>query len=111
MLRDREIFYEISKRTGVNPNVIEIVMGTYYEVLKECIENQVAVKIGELGKFTCTVRKPIKNLMCNNFGDEVIYVDAKGYIAPHFKISRKWKRELQEKTGFDEMEELEEKED
>lgn len=105
-ITETELIKEVVKRTGLPLNAVFQAVNAYYDIIKECIENGVEVKMGELGTMGWKMKQP-------NYG--VVYYDFKtkqplppqdtpGFWIPYFTPRQKWKRELKEKTKFWERE-------
>lgn len=105
MLTKVEILEELYNRTGLPQDTLWTVISTYADIIKECILNQVEVPLLGLGTFSFKEWKPTDKVMQfedSKFGirkGETYHV--KGYLAPWFKPSDPWKKELKAKTEWD----------
>lgn len=105
-ITDTELIREVANRTGLPINATFKAIYAYYDIVKECIENGVEVKMGELGTMSWFIKKPHKGVVYYNgfTGESLPPQDTPGFWIPKFTPRKKWRKELKESTEFWEKE-------
>lgn len=105
-ITDTELIREVANRTGLPINATFKAIYAYYDIVKECIENGVEVKMGELGTMSWLIKKPHKGVVYYNgfTGESLLPKDTPGFWIPKFTPRKKWRKELKELTKFWEKE-------
>lgn len=106
ILTDTELIREISKRTGLTFDIAFQVVSTYSAIIKECIANEVEVKMGDLGVMSWKVKQPHYGVIYYDFqnGRDLPPQDTPGFNIPIFRPKKTWRTELKELTKFWEKE-------
>ena len=102
ILRDKEIFDQISAATSIPFNTVFTVIAKYHEIIQFCIEHGVEVKIGELGVMGWKVKDPHYGVVYYNIqtGENMDPIDVPGFWVPQFKAKKTWRTKLRAKTEF-----------
>ena len=110
-LTDKEIVKEVYNRVGQPLSVVEQIVFTYYEVIRETVNSGVEAK-SDLGVFSWNIKPPRKHISYNNpkTGERIEKFNTDGFVIPKFKPSKRWKDELKKITLY-EYEEKEERKD
>lgn len=105
-ITDTELIREVANRTGLPINATFKAIYAYYDIVKECIESGVEVKMGELGTMSWKIKPPNKGVVYYDVhrGVNLPPQDVPGFWIPKFTPRRKWRKELKELTKFWEKE-------
>lgn len=110
IITDKEVLIEVGKRTGFSVTALHQIIGTYYEVVEECVNSGVEVKT-KIGQFGWNKKLPRKNVIYRNLktGELMPPRDFPGYFYPKFIPTRGWRKRLKDLTLFTEEDKQEEK--
>lgn len=105
-LTETELIRAVSQRTGLPINAVFQSINAYYDVIKECIESGVEVKMGNLGTMRWKVKNPHKGVVYYNpqTKENLPPQDTPGFWIPMFTPKKTWRTELKEATKFWEKE-------
>lgn len=94
-----EAITEIQKRTNIPKELVYKVLWSYHQIVREAILNEVEVQFGDMGFFSWEEFKQRLNAYCRNLATgESKRADYPGHLKFKFRPTKKWKRELKEKT-------------
>lgn len=110
-LTNTEAMKEISNRTGLPFTAVSAVLIAYQDIVRECVDLGVEVKMGDLGTMGYSIRNPGYGVVNYNMHtrEKMLPEDKPGYHIPYFRPAKKWKAELRKLTEFWDNENNEEK--
>lgn len=97
-----EAVKEVASRTGLPVNAAFTAVKCYQDIIMECVNSGVEIKVGDIGVITYKVKPPHYNVVYYDFtsGDKLPPKNTPGFWIPYLRPSRKWKAELKELTKF-----------
>lgn len=101
-LTNSEAMKEVSNRTGLPFTSVSAAILAYQDIVRECVDLGVEVKMGDLGIMGYSVRNPAYNVVNYNIytGEKMLPEDKPGYHIPYFRPAKRWKTELRKQTEF-----------
>lgn len=109
-ITDKELLEEIMRRTGIPRRTCLQAIRAHYDIIKECLEAGVSVRIASFGVFTLKDMSPLNNRKFKNmYTGEDMYVTRPGYRTPIFKPTKEWKARMKKNNlwNYDENNEKE----
>lgn len=109
-ITDKELLEEIMRRTGIPRRTCLQAIRAHYDIIKECLEAGVSVRIASFGVFTLKDMNPLNNRKVKNMHTgEDMYVTRPGYRTPAFKPTKEWKARMKKNNlwNYDENNEKE----
>lgn len=97
-----EAVKEVASRTGLPVNAALTAVKCYQDIIMECVNSGVEIKVGDIGVITYKIKAPHHNVVYYDFktGENLPPKDTPGFWVPYLRPSRKWKSELKELTKF-----------
>ena len=95
-----EAIDEVKNRTGIPREIVESILWTYNDIVKECMLNQIEVSFGDIGLFTIQFfirREKVKRR--NPYTGETIYKDFPAHYRMNFRQALKWRKTMREETA------------
>lgn len=101
-LSNRDLVAEVANRSGASFDSAFNILSVYFEITKECLENGVDVKFGDLGVFRRFKVNPRYNHCYYNLKKQKFNspVDVPGYYTPKFYVSTVFKKQMRTQTAF-----------
>lgn len=99
-IKEKEIFQEINKRTGIAYSVVSEIINTYFNVVKECTYNGIEVKLNNIGTISF-IEAPTKHdykYFDIRIKKKVLAKVVPGYKKPTFKFGKTFRQELKKNT-------------
>ena len=106
-ITDKKMMSLVAQRTSIPINTIITVIAAYHDIIKRCIEQEVEVKMGELGTVTWKTMKARHGVVFYDFGKKgpTEPMDVPEHRLPSFRFNSGWNKDLREKTSIWEDEE------
>lgn len=95
-----EAIEEVQNRIGVPKEIVESILWTYNDIVKECMLNQVEISFGDVGIFTYQFFVRKENAAKRNpKTGETIYIDFPAHYRMNFRQALKWRKTMREETA------------
>ena len=80
--------------------IVESILWTYNDIVKECMLNQVEISFGDVGIFTYQFFVRKENAAKRNpKTGEIMYIDFPAHYRMNFRQSLKWRKTMREETA------------
>lgn len=97
-LNFQEALVEICNRTGMPVNTVYQILWTYIDIVKECLNNQVAIVFGDLGVFRYQHHEARYNVSYYNpkTREHCVAKCFPAYDSPTFRCARQWQAQMKQ---------------